>query len=97
MLLQITAPASAARTGRRGRGTGRRRLMAHRIWRTPQKGRATDRAKPMPLPRRVAGSETPDLAAIPTLAATAHEDFCTSGNPVAVTEGDLATLLKRIV
>jgi alcohol dehydrogenase class IV len=37
------------------------------------------------------------VAAIPTLAATAHEDFCTSGNPVAATEGDLATLLKRIV
>lgn len=36
-------------------------------------------------------------AAIPTLAATAHADFCTSGNPVAVTEADLATLLKRIV
>ncbi|HET7723767.1 MAG TPA: 1-propanol dehydrogenase PduQ, partial [Propionibacteriaceae bacterium] len=31
-------------------------------------------------------------AAVPTLAATAHQDFCTSGNPVPVSEKDLATL-----
>ncbi len=35
-------------------------------------------------------------AAIPALAATAHKDFCTSGNPVEVTEADLAAILKRI-
>jgi 1-propanol dehydrogenase len=36
-------------------------------------------------------------AAIPALAATAHHDFCTSGNPVEVSEGDLAGLLKRVI
>jgi alcohol dehydrogenase class IV len=36
-------------------------------------------------------------AAIPALAATAHRDFCTSGNPVEVTEGDLAVILTTII
>lgn len=37
------------------------------------------------------------VAAIPELAATAHRDFCTSGNPIAVTEADLAGLLRLVV
>lgn len=37
------------------------------------------------------------LTAIPALAATALKDFCTSGNPVEVTEDDLAAILHRIV
>ncbi len=36
-------------------------------------------------------------AAVPALAATAHKDFCTSGNPVPATEKDLAALLTRVV
>jgi alcohol dehydrogenase class IV len=36
-------------------------------------------------------------AAIPTLAGTARKDFCTSGNPVPATEGDLAGILHAIV
>ena len=36
-------------------------------------------------------------SAIPALAATAHKDFCTSRNPVEVTENDLAVILKRII
>ena len=36
-------------------------------------------------------------AAIPALAATARKDFCTSGNPVPATEGDLAGILHAIV
>ncbi len=36
-------------------------------------------------------------AAVPALAATALKDFCTSGNPVEVTEADLAGLLRRVV
>ncbi len=36
-------------------------------------------------------------AAIPALAATARKDFCTSGNPVPATEGDLAGILHTIV
>ena len=37
------------------------------------------------------------LAAVPALAATALADFCTSGNPVAVTEADLAGILRHLV
>jgi 1-propanol dehydrogenase len=36
-------------------------------------------------------------AAIPDLAATALQDFCTSGNPIEVTEADLAAILTRVV
>ncbi len=35
-------------------------------------------------------------AAIPALAATAHKDFCTSGNPVAVTEANLVAILRKV-
>lgn len=35
-------------------------------------------------------------AAIPALAATAKRDFCTSGNPIPVSEGDLAQLLLLV-
>jgi 1-propanol dehydrogenase len=34
--------------------------------------------------------------AIPSLAATALKDFCTSGNPVEVTEADLARILDWV-
>lgn len=37
------------------------------------------------------------LAAVPALAHTALGDFCTTGNPVAVTEADLAGILRRLV
>ncbi len=36
------------------------------------------------------------LAAIPTLAATALRDFCTTGNPIPVTVEDLVEILHRI-
>lgn len=37
------------------------------------------------------------LAAVPKLAATAKEDFCTAGNPVVPTESDLAGILRKLV
>jgi alcohol dehydrogenase class IV len=37
------------------------------------------------------------LSAVPALAATAHKDFCTSGNPVPASVEDLADILHRIV
>jgi 1-propanol dehydrogenase len=52
----------------------------------------------MPATLRTAGVDRAAFtAAVPALAATAHKDFCTSGNPVPVTERDLAALLTRVL
>ncbi|MFT4109798.1 1-propanol dehydrogenase PduQ [Propionicimonas sp.] len=52
----------------------------------------------MPASMTEAGIDAGEFrAAIPALAATARKDFCTSGNPVPATEGDLAGILHAIV
>lgn len=52
----------------------------------------------MPANVTAAGVDAAEFAAaIPTLAATAARDFCTSGNPIPVTVDDLAGILRRIV
>ena len=51
----------------------------------------------MPATLTAAGIDRQPLRdAIPALAAAAQKDFCTSGNPIEVTEADLAAILQRI-
>lgn len=56
------------------------------------------RALGMPVKASDAGIPTNELlAAIPDLARTALDDFCTSGNPVEVTSADLEKLLRKLL